>query len=53
MLLAAMPVGANVYLMSREFGVLAGAVASSIVLTTAIAALTTPLALTLIGASPP
>jgi len=47
--LAALPVGANVYLMSREFGVLSGAVASSIVLTTALAALTTPLTLALIG----
>jgi predicted permease len=49
-LLAALPVGANVYLMSRQFGVLSGAVASSIVLTTALAALTTPLTLTLAGA---
>jgi predicted permease len=49
-MLAALPVGANVYLMSRQFGVLSGAVASSIVLTTALAALTTPVALTLIGA---
>lgn len=48
-LLAALPVGANVYLMSRQFGVLSGAVASAIVLTTALAALTTPLALTLLG----
>jgi malonate transporter and related proteins len=48
-MLAALPVGANVYLMSREFGVLSGAVASSIVLTTALAALTTPLTLALIG----
>jgi predicted permease len=48
-LLAALPVGANVYLMSRQFGVLSGAVASAIVLTTALAALTTPVALTLIG----
>jgi hypothetical protein len=44
------PVGANVYLMSRQFGVLSSAVASSIVLTTALAAVTTPLTLTLIGA---
>ena len=49
-MLAALPVGANVYLMSRQFGVLAGPVASSIVLTTALAALTTPMTLTLIGA---
>jgi hypothetical protein len=51
-LLAALPVGANVYLMSRQFGVLSAAVASSIVLTTALAAVTTPLALALIGAGP-
>jgi len=51
--LAALPVGANVYLMARQFGVLSGAVASSIVLTTALAALTTPLTLTLIGNTPP
>jgi predicted permease len=52
-MLGALPVGANVYLMSRQFGVLAGAIASSIVLTTALAALTTPLTLTLIGSAPP
>lgn len=52
-MLGALPVGANVYLMSRQFGVLAGAIASSIVLTTALAALTTPLTLTLIGSVPP
>ena len=48
-MLAALPVGANVYLMSRHFGVLSGAIASSIVLTTALAALTTPFSLTLLG----
>jgi malonate transporter and related proteins len=52
-LLAALPVGVNVYLMSRQFGVLGGAVAGSIVLTTALAAITVPLTLTLIGAAPP
>ena len=46
-LLASLPVGANVYLMSRQFNVLTGPVASSIVVTTVLAALTTPLALTL------
>jgi predicted permease len=51
-MLAALPVGANVYLMSRHFGVLSGAIASSIVLTTALAAVTTPLTLTLLGAAP-
>ena len=35
-LLAALPVGANVYLMARQFGVLGGPVASGIVLTTAL-----------------
>ncbi len=49
-MLAALPVGVNVYLMSRQFGVLSGAVASSIVLTTAVAAVTIPLTLALIGA---
>jgi malonate transporter and related proteins len=48
-MLAALPVGANVYLMSRQFGVLSGAIASSILLTTALGALTTPVTLTLIG----
>jgi malonate transporter len=52
-MLAALPVGANVYLMSRQFGVLSGAIASSLVLTTALAALTTPLVLALIGAPHP
>lgn len=51
-MLAALPVGANVYLMARQFDVLGSAVASSIVVTTALAAVTTPIALTLIGAVP-
>lgn len=51
-MLAALPIGANVYLMSRQFGVLSGAVASSIVLTTALAAFSLPVTLTLIGAGP-
>ena len=46
-LLASMSVGANVYLMSRQFGVLEGPVASSLVLSTALAAVTTPVVLTL------
>ena len=49
-LLAALPIGANVYLMSRQFGVLNGPVASATVLTTALGALTTPVALALAGA---
>jgi len=44
-LLAALPVGANVYVMARAFGVLQGAVAASLVLSTLIAAVTTPLVL--------
>jgi malonate transporter len=48
-LLASLAVGANVYLMSRQFSTLEGPVASSLVLSTALAALTTPLALTLTG----
>jgi malonate transporter len=47
-LLAALPVGINVYLMSREFRSMEGAVASSLVLSTALAAVTAPLALTLV-----
>jgi malonate transporter len=46
-LLAAMPVGANVYLMSRHFGTLGGPVAASMVLSTALAAVTVPAMLTL------
>jgi hypothetical protein len=49
-LLAALPVGANVYLMARQFDVLGGPVASGIVLTTALGAITTPIALALVGA---
>ena len=48
-LLSSIAIGANVYLMSRQFRVLEGPIASSLVLTTALAALTTPLALTLTG----
>ena len=49
-MLAALPVGANVYLMSRQFNVLTGPVASAIVVTTALAAATTPIVLTFAGA---
>ena len=48
-LLASLAVGVNVYLMSREFHSMEGAVATSMVLSTVLAALTTPLVLTLIG----
>jgi predicted permease len=47
--LAAMPVGANVYLMSKAFRTLGGPVASSIVLSTALAALTAPMVIALTG----
>lgn len=47
-LLASIAVGANVYLMSRQFGVLEGPIAGSLILSTALAALTTPLTLTLL-----
>jgi predicted permease len=49
-LLAALPVGANVYLMARQFAALEGEIAAAIVLTTALAAVTTPVALALAGA---
>jgi malonate transporter len=45
-LLASCAVGANVYLMSMQFQALQGAVAGSLVLSTAAAALTTPVFLT-------
>lgn len=48
-LLSSIAVGANVYLMSRQFRTLEGPIASSLVMTTGLAALTTPLALTLTG----
>ncbi|WP_291995585.1 AEC family transporter [Candidatus Accumulibacter sp. ACC003] len=48
-LLASLAVGANVYLMSRQFKTLEGPVASSLVLSTALAALSTPLLMTLTG----
>ncbi len=51
-LLAALPVGANVYLMSRQFDTLGGPVAASLVLSTAIAAVTPPLILLLLGSTP-
>ncbi len=48
-LLASIAVGANAYLMSRHFKVLEGPTAGSLVLSTGLAALTTPLVLTLLG----
>ena len=49
-LLASMSVGTNVYLMSMQFETLQGPVASSLVLSTAIAAFTTPAILALVAA---
>jgi len=51
-MLASLPVGANVYLMSRQFDTLGGPVAASLVLSTALAAVTMPLILALMGAAP-
>jgi malonate transporter and related proteins len=48
-LLASISVGVNVYLMARQFNTLHTAVASSLVLSTLLAAFTTPLLLTLVG----
>ncbi len=48
-LLSSMSVGANVYLMSRHFKALEGPVASSLVLSTLLAAVTTPIVLALMG----
>jgi malonate transporter len=48
-LLASLSVGANVYLMSRQFQVMQGPVASSLLMSTALAALTTPLMLALVS----
>src|SRR5258708_982829 len=48
-LLASMSVGANVYLMAVQFGALQAAVAGSLVLSTVLAALTTPILLALLG----
>ena len=47
-LLAALAVGVNVYLMAREFEALQGAVATSMVMSTALSALTVPLMLALV-----
>ena len=48
-LLAALPVGINVYLMAREFRSLEAPVAASMILSTVIAAVSTPLTLALLG----
>jgi hypothetical protein len=49
--MAALPTGANVYLMARQFRSLEAPVAASLVLTTALAAVTLPILLALLGAS--
>ncbi|MFN8075541.1 MAG: AEC family transporter [Kineosporiaceae bacterium] len=48
-LLASLAVGANVYVMAQEFRALRGPVAASLVLSTALAALTTPAWLAFVG----
>ena len=48
-LLATLPVGINVYLMSREFRAMEGAVATGTLLSTVLAALTTPAVLALLS----
>jgi len=48
-LLSSMATGANVYLMSRHFATQEGPTAASLVLSTAFAALTTPIILTLMA----
>lgn len=48
-LLAALSVGVNVYLMAREFDAMQAPVATSMVLSTALSALTVPLILTLVA----
>lgn len=48
-MLASLPTGFNVYLMARQFGALEGPVAAALVATTALAAITTPLVLALVG----
>ena len=50
-LLSALPTGANVYLMARQFATLEGPIASALVLSTTCASLTTPVALALLAAS--
>jgi predicted permease len=49
-LIASLPVGANVYLMARQFSTLEGPVAASLVLSTALAAVTTPLVVAIAAA---
>ena len=48
-LLASMAIGVNVYLMARQFNALIAPVASSLLLSTLLSALTTPIIMTLVG----
>ncbi len=48
--IAALPTGANVYMMARHFQTLEGPIASSLVLSTAVSSLTIPFTLALLGA---
>ena len=50
--MSSLPMGANTYLMARAFKTMEGPVASALVLTTALAAVTTPVLLTLLGVAP-
>ncbi|MEC5388337.1 AEC family transporter [Uliginosibacterium sp. H3] len=52
-LLGSIAVGANVYLMSRHFRTMEGPIAASLVLSTVLSAISTPVALTLISLSAP
>lgn len=47
--MASLPMGANTYLIAREFKTMEGPVASALVLTTTLAAVSTPLLLALLG----
>ena len=49
-LLASLAIGVNVYVMAMEFGTLQGTIASSLVLSTALASITTPVLLSLLHA---
>lgn len=51
-LMATISVGANVYLMARQFGTMEGEIAASLVFSTALAALSTPLVLAWVQAWP-
>jgi len=48
-LLASLPVGVNVYLMARQYQRLEGTVAASLVMSTVMSALTTPIILVLLS----